>query len=108
MKNKTVMVDLIELVTTKGELNQSVVEERVRTTVFGDVDSVSQTEFFSAGRLGLQPQLKITIYDFEYHDEPILKIDQKCYSVYRTYSVPNSDRLELYVEEKGGTKDEPS
>jgi hypothetical protein len=102
------MIDLIELVTVKGELNQSIVEERVRSTVFGDVDSVTQTEFFSGGRLGLQPQLKITIYDFEYHDEPIVQIDQKCYSVYRTYLVPDSDKIELYVEEKGGTKDEPS
>ena len=75
--------------------------------------TVSQTEFFSGGRLGLQPSLKATIYDFEYNNEPIVKVHysdttSKLYSVYRTYSVGGSDKLELYLEERGGTKDEPS
>ena len=38
----------------------------------------------------------------------IVKYNGNLYSVYRVYLVNGSDRCELYLEEKGGTKDEPS
>lgn len=113
MKNNIFPVDLITIVTEKDTLNQVVEEERTTQSVYAEISSVSQTEFFSGGRLGLQPSLKATIYDFEYNDEPIVKVHwsntkTKLYSVYRTYAVNGSDKLELYLEERGGTKDEPS
>lgn len=113
MKNSVYQIDLITVVTEKDNLNQIVEKTRTTATVFSEVSSVSQTEFFSGGRLGLQPSLKATIYDFEYNEEPIVKVHYsdsktKLYSVYRTYSVGGSDKLELYLEERGGTKDEPS
>lgn len=108
MKNSVYPIDLIAVVTEKDSLNQVVEKTRTTATVFGEVSSVSQTEFFSGGRMGLQPSLKVTIYGFEYNDEPIVKWNGKLYSVYRTFAVSGSDKLELYLEEKGGTKDEPS
>lgn len=108
MKNSVYPIDLVELTTEKDSLNQVVEQTRTTKTVFADISSVSQTEFFNGGRLGLQPSLKATIYDFEYNGEPIVKYNGKLYSVYRTYAVNGSDRLELYLEERGGTKDEPS
>lgn len=108
MKNSVYPIDLIAVVTEKDSLNQVVEKTRTTATVFGEVSSISQTEFFSGGRMGLQPSLKVTIYGFEYNDEPIVKWNGKIYSVYRTYAVNGSDKLELYLEEKGGTKDEPS
>lgn len=113
MRNSIYLIDLITVVTKKDDLNQIVEEERITKSVFAELSSVSQTEFFSAGRLGLQPSLRATIYDFEYEDEPIVSITwsdtkTKLYSVYRTYMVENSDKVTLYLEERGGTKDEPS
>ena len=108
MKNSVYPIDLVEIVTEKDSLNQVVEKTRTTKTVFADVGSVSQTEYFSGGRIGLQPSLKATIYDFEYDEEPIVKFNGKLYSVYRTYAVNGSDKLELYLEERGGTKDEPS
>lgn len=107
MKNSVFPIDLVEVVTEKDNLNQVVEKTRTTKTVFADVSSVSQTEYFSGGRIGLQPSLKATVYDFEYEEEPIVKFNGKLYSVYRTYAVNGSDRLELYLEERGGTKDEP-
>lgn len=107
MKNSVFPIDLVEVVTEKDNLNQVVEKTRTTKTVFAEVGSVSQTEYFSGGRIGLQPSLKATVYDFEYEEEPIVKFNGKLYSVYRTYAVNGSDRLELYLEERGGTKDEP-
>lgn len=108
MKNSVYPIDLIAVVTEKDSLNQVVETTRTTATVYADISSVSQTEFFSGGRIGLQPSLKATIYGFEYNNEPIVKWNGKLYSVYRTYAVNGSDKLELYLEEKGGTKDEPA
>ena len=113
MKNSVFPIDLITITTGKDSLNQVVEETRTTASLYAELSSVSQTEFFSGGRLGLQPSLKATIYDFEYNNEPIVKVHysdttSKLYSVYRTYSVGGSDKLELYLEERGGTKDEPS
>lgn len=108
MKNSVFPIDLIAVTTEKDELNQIVEKTRTTATVFAEIGSVSQTEFFSGGRLGLNPSLKAVIYDFEYNGEPIVKYNGKFYSVYRVYFVNGSDRCELYLEEKGGTKDEPS
>ena len=113
MRNNVFPVDLITIVTETDELNQVIEDERTTNSVFAEVSSVSQTEFFSGGRLGFQPSLKVTIYDFEYNDETIAIVHfsdtkEKLYSIYRVYHVNASDKVELYLEERGGTKDEPS
>ena len=108
MKNSIYPIDLKTVTTEKDGLNQVVEKTRTTKTVFAEISSVTQTEFFNGGRLGLQPSLKATIYDFEYGGEQIVKYNGKLYSVYRTFAVNGTDRLELYLEERGGTKDEPS
>ena len=108
MKNSVYPIDLIQVSIEKDELNQLVEKTRTTATVFAEIGSVSQTEFFNGGRLGFQPSLKATVYGFEYNDEPIVKYNNKLYSVYRVYYVNGTDRAELYLEERGGTKDEPS
>lgn len=112
MKNSVYPIELIEIVTEKDNLDQEVEKTRTTKKSYAEIGSVSQTEFFSAGRLGFQPSLKAEIYLFEYSDEPIVKVHytdskSKLYSVYRTYSPVGSDKIELYLEERGGTKDEP-
>lgn len=108
MKNSVYPIDLITIVTEKDALNQVVEKTRTDATVFAEISSVSQTEFFNGGRLGLQPSLKATVYDFEYGNQTIVKYNSKLYSVYRVYFVQGTDKVELYLEERGGTKDEPT
>lgn len=108
MKNSVYPIDLITVTTEKDDLNQIVEKTRTTASVFAEIGSVSQTEFFSGGRMGLNPSLKAVIYDFEYNGEPIVKYNGNLYSVYRVYYVNGTDKVELYLEEKGGTKDEPS
>jgi len=106
MKNNTFPIDLITITTEKDDLNQVVEKLRTSATVMAEIDSVTKSEFYEAGRLGLQPDFRATIYDFEYTDEPIVKWNGKLYSVYRTYYINGADRVELYCTERGGTKDE--
>jgi hypothetical protein len=66
------------------------------------VGSITQSEFYEGGRNGLNPEYRFTVFFADYEDETIIEYKGKRYSVYRTY-LPRNDRLELYVERKGGT-----
>lgn len=94
------VVTLISTNYTKDELEQMVPAETKRE-VFCRQHSISQSEFFEAGRTGLQPQHKLTVFEGDYQGETIAELDGVRYSVYRTYLGKN-DCVELYLERKAG------
>lgn len=70
--------------------------------VFCQVDSVTRSEFFEAGRNGLNPEYRFTMFAGDYNGERTVKYNGKTYGIYRTYR-GRSDSIELYAERKGGT-----
>lgn len=64
--------------------------------------SVSRSEFFNAGRNGLNPEYVFTVFKGDYDGESLCEYNGLTYSIYRTYET-DSDYIELYVERKGGT-----
>lgn len=70
--------------------------------VFAQVDSVTRAEFFEAGRNGLNPEFRFTMFAGDYEGETMVEYAGKTYAIYRTFFARN-DTLELYVERKGGT-----
>lgn len=70
--------------------------------VFCQVDSVTRSEFFEAGRNGLNPEYRFTIFFGDYDGQREVRYKGKTYAVYRTYHA-RTDELELYAERKGGT-----
>lgn len=71
-------------------------------TVMARIGSVSASEFFEAGRNGLRPEYKFTMFLYDYDGQRELEYDGTRYTVYRTY-IGKSDTVELYVALKGGT-----
>lgn len=69
--------------------------------VFAQVDSITRSEFFEAGRNGLNPDFRFTIFAGDYEGEKTLRYKSNEYGIYRTYLARN-DNLELYAERKGG------
>lgn len=69
--------------------------------VFCKVDSVTRNEFFEAGRSGLNPEYRITMFFGDYSGEKTIGYNGKRYGVYRSY-LAKTDIIELYVERKGG------
>lgn len=100
MDRSTVITLISETYTT----DEYGVERTTRTarTVFAQVDSVTRSEFFEAGRAGLNPEYRFTLFFGDYAGETLVEYAGKTYSVYRTY-IGRDDTLELYVERKGGT-----
>jgi len=73
-----------------------------RRTVMARVDSITRSEFFDAGRNGLNPEYKFTMFLYDYEGEKIVEYNGRQYTVYRTYE-GRSDTIELYVEQRGET-----
>lgn len=96
--------DVITLVKETSIRNSRGVFENytTRRNVFAQVDSVTQTEFFEGGRNGLNPELRFSLFRYDYEDETVVEYNGHTYAVYRTYA-GRDDTLELYAERKGGT-----
>lgn len=96
-------IKLINVTITYGALREEILSESY-TEVYAKVDSITRDEWFSAGKNGIKATYRVTVYGFEYSGEQIIEIDGQRLTVYRSYAVPNSDLLELYLETQGGTE----
>ena len=75
-----------------GDIDREINER----TVFAELKSVSQTEFYQANALGLKPELKFKIPDYlEYQNEKQIKYQafgedkEETYTVIRTFRTGN-------------------
>lgn len=71
-------------------------------TILARMDDVTRAEFFSAGQSGMRPELRFTVNPIEYEGERICDWNGARYAIYRTYHVPGTDDLELYVQREAG------
>lgn len=74
-----------------------------RRMAYCKVASVTRSEFYNAGRSGLNPEFEVSVFGADYEDEELAEYNGKTYSIYRTYRVPGTDYIELYLERKGGS-----
>lgn len=94
------VVTLISISYSKDALEQQVPTETGRE-VFCQQHSISQSEFFDAGRNGLHPQHKLTVFEGDYQGETVAELDGVRYSIYRTFQ-GKGDFIELYLGRKAG------
>ena len=99
------VIDLVTITREQDEYGVWRVKSETTKQIYCQVESIRQSEFFEAGRNGLNPELRFVVFFGDYNNEPIVIYKNKRYSIYRTFLRKN-DRLELYVERKGGTNGE--
>ncbi len=98
------MDDVIYLCLTEKEQDETGVTHEVihKRRVFCKVESVTRSEYYNAGRAGLNPEFQITMFAGDYEGEAIAEYNGKTYTIYRVYR-RNVDYMELYIERRGGT-----
>ena len=82
--------------------------ETVSKRTFCRVGSIDDTEFYEAGRSGLNPAVRVTVFHADYHGEKKCRFESCDYSIYRTRRIPGLDYIDLYLERKGGTNGQKS
>lgn len=97
--------DVITLVSYTKQKDAYGVDRETATTreVLAQVHSITRAEFFDGGRNGLNPSYEFTVFAGNYNGEEVCQFHGEQYAIYRTYLVPGTDYIELYVERKGGT-----
>lgn len=96
------MADVIKLIKqtiTHDVYGREIVTEST-STVFCEVNSVSQSEFCAAADTELNPEYRFTIFFGDYDGETLVEFNNRRYSIYRTFR--SGDDLELYAERKIG------
>lgn len=95
------VISLIPVESQKDSINQYVKKDLPARKIFCMIESVTQTEWASTSRIGLNSAYKVTAYADEYHGEEIAVISNKRYKIYRTYR-RKDDMIELYLSRKAG------
>lgn len=95
------LITLVKQETVQLETGAMDVKETFRE-VWATLTSVYRQEFLEAGRDGLNPELVATTPLVNYRGEQSAVVWGIRYGVYRTYMVPNSDMIEIYLEGKAG------
>lgn len=89
----------------KDAMGQSVPEstpqEGDRREVFCQIGSVSAAEWLEAGKKGINPQFRATMFADEYEGEQLCELDGQRYKIYRTY-LGKGETIELYLGRKAG------
>ena len=72
--------------------------------VYCNINSITSEECDKGARQGLNPALRITMFSWDYSNEEIVIVDNKRYTIYRTYYARN-DNIDLYLQLKKGNED---
>ena len=100
--DKSTVVTLVSTAYETDEFGQKTPVETL-FDVFCELQSVSMSEWFEAGRNGIKPEYRLTMSQFDYDGQTEVIIFGKRYGIYRTYIYKN-DNIELYVEQKAGVQ----
>ena len=98
--DRSKVLTLIEEAYKPDALGQLIPTE-TRRDVYCNLSSVSASEWFDAGRAGLNPEYRATMFVYDYNGERIAELDGVRYGIYRTYLAQN-EFIELYLERKAG------
>lgn len=101
--NQIVKISLITKSYTMNDIGVPVPTES-KTDVFAQVYSVSQAEFFNAGKEGLKPAAVYAVRMMEYDGQDEIEVNKERFVIYRTF-MRSDGRIELYVN-KRKTKDD--
>ena len=95
----TDVVTLVKQTITTDRFGNEIATESTRK-LYCEVDSISQSEFYSAANTELNPEYRFSVFFGDYQDEEICAYKGTRYSIYRTYRT--GDYMELYAERKIG------
>lgn len=91
---------LIAETITVNDIGQEVKEETARQ-VFCQTRSITRSEFYDAANAGLKPEAVLILSTaYDYQGEKLVEWGGERYTVMRTYQAPDSDALELTIQQE--------
>ena len=90
-----------DVITLLSETAHGVFESNTptETTVFAEIQSVRQKEFYLALNDGIQPEYVFVLTDYaDYNDQKLIRWNDLLWDVVRTYTPVNGQTIELTVK----------
>lgn len=98
--DRSSVIELVAVTYTTDSIGQKIPTES-KKSVFCWLESVTRTEWATAGQMGLKPEYKATMFAPDYSGEEIVEIGTDRFGVYRTFKA-KGETIELYLERKAG------
>lgn len=95
------IVTLIQEVFHKDRIGQEIPSERKRE-VFCTVRGITRSEWVSAGQNGIRASVVLVLPAVNYEGERLVVWNGQRKLVYRTYTPPDTDEIELYLQDEAG------
>lgn len=95
-------ISLISITCEKDKTGNMIPKSESSRTVYCDILSVSEREFYDAARSGMRPSVKAVVHTGEYQGESVVEISGRRYAVLRNYQ--DGEKTELYLEVKTGAQ----
>lgn len=89
---------------TKDEIGQYKTNRTEDVEILVRQGSITRAEWSAAGKNGFHPEIVLSTAKINYGGESEVEFEGERYSIYRTYSPPDSDDIELYLEKKTGVQ----
>lgn len=99
--DRSTPIYLVHETKTQNAIGEWVSSEELRK-VYANVSSVSASEFFNASQIGLNPEIRFTMFAPDYDGETKVEYNGFRFSIYRIYRA-TTDRMELYAQREAGT-----
>lgn len=80
-------------VNANGETNIKIIQ----IDILAIEKSITQNEYYKARDKGFRPERCLIINSFEYSGERICCIGKEKFEIYRTYEIPASEQMEIYI-----------
>ena len=78
------------------------IPSETKVEIFVREESITRSEWNTAGVQGLQPTIVLVTATVNYNGEKAVEYDGERYSIYRTFRRSDTDEMELYCEKKVG------
>lgn len=98
--DRSTVIYLVSEQRTQNAIGEWVSQETLRK-VYANVQDISASEFFNASQIGLNPEIRFTMFAPDYQGETRIEYNGVRWAVYRIYRA-SSDKMELYVQREAG------
>lgn len=100
--DRSTPIYLVQQTRTQNAIGEWVPPTETLRKVYANVSSVSASEYFSASQIGLNPEIRFTMFAPDYQGELAVEYNGIRFSVYRIYRA-TTDKMELYAQREAGT-----
>lgn len=99
--DRSTPIYLVHETREQNGIGEWVSTETLRKT-YANVSSISASEYFSASQIGLNPEVRFTMFAPDYDGELMVEYNGIRFAIYRIYRA-TTDKMELYAQREAGT-----